>query len=207
MGNYGANSWMRIAGARLKKATMVAVLAVGLPAGSVASYCGVVILSGNLHTVEEGRVYRSAQLDRAGFERVIAEHHIKSILNLRGPNADQAWYQDEIAVTSELGVAHYDFALSARRQVAPARMRELVELVRNAPKPLLIHCRSGADRTGLAAALYRYSIQGKSPEDAAAELSLRYAHFPWLTSKTIAMDQSFGAWLELPRTSIAAGGG
>lgn len=166
-------------------------MAIGVPAASIGAYSGTVILSGNFHTVEEGQVYRSAQLGKADVESVISEHGIRSILNLRGPNVDQAWYRDEIAVAHELGIVHYDVGLSARRPVPLDLMQRLVEIVHQAPKPLLIHCRSGADRTGLVSALYRYAVEGKSAEEAEAELSLRYGHFPWLISKTNAMDQSF----------------
>lgn len=188
-------------GRRLKKAAMIAVLSVGVTAGSIASYCGAVVWSGNFHSVEEGQVYRSAQLDKADLESVIAAHGIKSILNLRGVNKGSSWYQDEIATSHAHGVTHYDIGLSARRRVTREEMQKLVETIRAAPKPLLVHCMSGADRTGLVSALYRYSIEGTSADDAAAELSLRYGHFPWLTSKTNAMDESFRAWLELPPTA------
>ena len=50
---------------------------------------------------------------------------------------------------------------------------------------------SGADRAGLVAALYSYAIDGKSAEAAAGQLSLLYGDFPYLTSGTIAMDESF----------------
>ncbi len=191
-------------GTRLTQAAKIAVVTVGLSAGSIASYCGAVVWNGNFHALEDGQVYRSAQLGKNDLARVIAAYGIKSILNLRGPNADQAWYRDELATSNEHGVVHYDFSLSSRRPVPPEVMTTLVEMVRTAPKPLLIHCKSGSDRTELVAALYRYSVEGKSADEAAAELSLRFGHFPYLTSKTGAMDESFRIWLERsPMTSAA----
>ena len=181
--------------ARFQKATMIAVIALGLPAGSIAAYCGLVVASGNVHTVAEGQVYRSAQLDKGSFDRLITAHAIKSIVNLRGAHADKAWYRDELASAAAHGVAHFDVALSAKRRLSPEAMAELVALLRSTPKPLLIHCQSGADRAGLVAALYRYAIDGDSAAVAAGELSLRYGHFPWLMSKSGAMDESFAVWV------------
>lgn len=50
-----------------------------------------------------------------------------------------------------------------------------------APKPLLIHCESGADRSGLAAALYLAAISGAGEEVAEEQLGLKYGHIsePW----------------------------
>ncbi len=68
-------------------------------------------------------------------------------------------------------------------------MNKLVKLMKEAKKPLLIHCKAGADRTSLASALYLYGTHDKqNPQEA---ISIVYGHFPWLGSKTKAMDESF----------------
>ena len=67
-------------------------------------------------------------------------------------------------------------------------MQKLINIVKNAKKPILIHCKAGADRTGLVSALYLYSIGDKN---ALKMLSLKYGHFPYLFSPTSAMDESF----------------
>jgi hypothetical protein len=102
---------MRMLLPRLRKIMLGAGLAVGLSAGTMGAYCGVVVWSGNFHTVEDGQLYRSAQLSKAGFAAAIDAHGIRSVLNLRGANPDSAWYIDELAVTSERGVAHWSAPL------------------------------------------------------------------------------------------------
>ena len=86
---------------------------------------------------------------------------------------------------------HYDLPLSANSLVDPATMARISALLRSAPKPVLIHCQSGADRSGLVAALYEYAIAARPLEDAQEQLSLLYGHFPYLWSRTGAMDKSF----------------
>ncbi len=91
-----------------------------------------------------------------------------------------------------MGVNHFDFGLSAHREVTDEEMEQILAVIRAAPKPVLIHCQMGADRTGLVSALYLYSIKEKSAAEAGRELSMRYGHFPYLFWRdTKAMDDSF----------------
>lgn len=142
---------------------------------------------GNFHEVEKGVVYRSALPGAEGLERAIGEHGVKSVLNLCGEKPESAWYADEVAVARRHGVTLVNLELSAESELAADQVAKLVAVLREAPKPLLIHCRAGADRTGLASALYVAS-QGGTYHDASAQLSVFFGHFPYLGSKTIAMD-------------------
>jgi protein tyrosine/serine phosphatase len=179
---------------KILKATLTALMVVGVTCTSYAAYCGVLIWSGNFHTVVKGEVYRSAQLNKAELAREIDARHIRSVLNLRGPHAGQQWYQDELAVSLEYGVAHYDIGISALKPVPAQKIAEILAVLRDAPKPILVHCESGADRTGFVSALYRYVINAQPAAVAERELSLRYGHFPYLTSRTGAMDESAEAF-------------
>jgi protein tyrosine/serine phosphatase len=81
--------------------------------------------------------------------------------------------------------------MSANREPNEALLTRLIETLRTVEMPVVIHCEGGADRTGLAAALYELLVMGRSAEVASAQLSFRYGHFPWLTSRTGAMDATF----------------
>jgi hypothetical protein len=59
----------------------------------------------------------------------------------------------------------------------------------------IIHCRGGADRSGLVAALCLFVDEGTSAKDADRQLSILYGHFPYLWSRTGAMDRSFWAFV------------
>ncbi len=179
----------------LIRSLKVAAVSVGLIAGSFGAYCGIIIYEGNVHAVQDGVLYRSAQLGKDGLGSVAHEYGIKSVLNLRGANAGSPWYDNELAESRELGLVHYDYPISAKRFVTGRQIAQILEIVRNAPKPLLIHCMSGADRSGLVAALYEYAIAGQSAKEADRQLSLVYGHFPYLTSRSGAMDDSFWAFV------------
>ncbi len=179
----------------LTRTLKAGVIAVGMTAGSIGAYWGVVQYQGNFHTVEEGALYRSAQLGGDELQKAVRDHGIRAILNLRGAHPGEAWYDDEIAVSKALAIAHYDYPLSASRIVTDKQIADLLGMLRDAPKPLLVHCKSGADRTGLVSALYRFSVDGKSADEADAQLTMLYGHFPYLTSRTRAMDDSFWAFV------------
>jgi protein tyrosine/serine phosphatase len=173
----------------------IGVVAVGLTAGSCGAYWGVIQYHGNFHAVKEGAFYRSAQLSKDELRSVIRDHKIRSVLNLRGAHPGQAWYDEEVAASRALGVAHYDYGLSAYRIVTSRQIGEVLDIIRDAPKPLLVHCKSGADRAGLVSALYRFADEGASAEQADRQLSVIYGHFPYLTSRSGAMDDSFWAFI------------
>ena len=94
-------------------------------------------------------------------------------------------------MAAQLGVTHYDVKLSAIREVESETLSTILAIMRQAPKPLLIHCQSGADRSGLIAAVYLFAIEGQRAEAAAQQLAFFYGHFPYLWSRSGAMDRSF----------------
>ena len=179
----------------LVRCLKIAGVSGGLIAAAIGGYWGILQYEGNFHAVSAGILYRSAQLNKDETRWAVREYAIKSVLNLRGAHAGQPWYDDEIAAAGELGLAHFDYPLSSKRFVTSQQIEEILDIVRKAPKPLLIHCKSGADRSGLVAAIYRFSDTGASAAEADRELSLVYGHFPYLTSRSGAMDDSFWAFV------------
>jgi protein tyrosine/serine phosphatase len=144
----------------------------------------------NFRVVTAG-LYRSGQLRSDEWSESLAEHPYRSVLNLRGPNPGKDWYDLERRFSAQHGLTHVDFQLSADAEPSRAQMNTLIAIMRSAPKPLLIHCKEGSDRSGLVAALYRLAIEGVPADEARRQLSLWYGHFPWLTSHTGAMDRAF----------------
>ncbi|SNS19145.1 Dual specificity phosphatase, catalytic domain [Humidesulfovibrio mexicanus] len=145
----------------------------------------------NLHAVADGMVYRSAQMDAATLRHTIREKGIKAILNLRGEKPGSNWYRKEMEAAQAADVLLLNHGLSAQREVSPDELEDVLRLMDRAPKPLLVHCEGGSDRTGLVIAAWVFSRGHRPTEEAYKQLSLRYGHFPYLWSNTDAMDKSF----------------
>ncbi|MGH7117794.1 MAG: tyrosine-protein phosphatase [Acetobacteraceae bacterium] len=189
------------AGRIARRAAMALGALVLASASAAAGWAGYLQATGNVHTVVSGALYRSAELGELGFERVIAHDHIRTVINLRGANPNRAWYKHEIVATQVTGVRHIDLAMSARRVPSARTLAEIRRVLETAPRPILIHCQGGADRTGLVAALYEFWIARLPPATAGGQLSFYYGHFPWLGSATNAMDKT---WHEVLHESPAA---
>lgn len=135
---------------------------------------------GNFHPITPREAYRSAQLDQDELEYYIHKFGIHSIINLRGNNVGESWYAKEIATSRKLGIRHYDLGvLSAGRRPSSHEIEKLLKIFRIAPRPVLIHCQGGADRSGLAAALWKMVIDGVPKSVAKKQLSIRYGHMPF----------------------------
>lgn len=158
---------------------------------SLVGYGFYTIENSNFHIIASGRAYRSAQMTEGELAACIEKYQIKSILNLRGENRSTDWYQHEIAAAQRMEVIHYDEQLTSGHELTVEQMNDLVALLRRAPKPVLIHCEAGADRTGLASALYCLAIEGQRTEEAAQQLSIWYGHVPFVRPLVSAMDRSF----------------
>ena len=156
-----------------------------------AAYIGLEIYSGNMHEVRAGELYRSAQPSAQDIARYQRNYGIKSIINLRGGNPNDQWYQEEIAASAASGIKHYDFRMKGSRELTDEQALALIDLMRNAPKPVLIHCHSGADRTGLAAAMYLAAISKQSEWTAERQMWLMYGHIPYSMGAAVAMNRTF----------------
>jgi len=127
----------------------------------------------NFHEVEKNILYRSKQLSPKKLRRYLKQFKIKSIINLRGKNEHAKWWKQEQQVAKELNVNFYNIPMSAKRFPHKKDLRFLLYLYDNANRPLLIHCRGGADRTGEAAALWILDQQKKHKNEALKQLSLK----------------------------------
>lgn len=151
--------------------------------------------SDNFDVVEAGVAYRSGQLWPDALAAVIRQNGIRTILSLSPPEPNEVWYQGELAATEFWHLVRYELPLSSQKELSAAELRCLLALLEDAPKPLLIHSKSGADSTGLAAAIFSYAVALRPADVAKRQLSIRYGHFPFLVSGTGAMDTTFQKFL------------
>jgi protein tyrosine/serine phosphatase len=135
----------------------------------------------NFHAVKEGVLYRSAQPSAADLRLVVRDYSIQSVINLRGAQIGQSWYDIEKRVSDELRLQRVDIAMSAARLPHREDLILLLDAFRVLPRPILIHCKAGADRTGEAAAIFAIDHLGWSREDALRQLRPYYGHVCKLT--------------------------
>ena len=145
----------------VRAARVGALVAVGLIVWRVHDYA----FGGNFDAIVAREAYRSGQLSGAQLREAIGTLGLRSVINLRGPH-DEAWYREEIESCAAAGVEHFDLPFSGRELPSPRNILQLMQLLREAPRPLLVHCLGGADRTGLASSLYLIEREGMSTQEA-----------------------------------------
>ncbi|HVK92354.1 MAG TPA: dual specificity protein phosphatase family protein [Mycoplana sp.] len=157
---------------------------------STGLYLAYLHVTGNFHEVIPGELYRSAQPSAAQLDDYVRRYGIKTVLNLRGPS-DRDWYRQEIAESRRLGIRHVDFRMSAQRLLTTEQSAALIAIMRDAPKPILVHCQAGADRSGLASVIYLQQIAKVDEETAEWQLSLIYGHIGLPFLGAYAMDATW----------------
>jgi protein tyrosine/serine phosphatase len=112
---------------------------------------------------------------------------IKTVINLRG---QRACGSDALSreAAAKLGLRHIDMAFESRGAPHRERILRFHAICQDLVEPALMHCKSGADRAGLASGLY-LMFQGGSSRDALAQLSWRFGH--WTRSRTGILDAFF----------------
>ncbi|MEQ4618930.1 MAG: dual specificity protein phosphatase family protein [Corticimicrobacter sp.] len=163
----------------------------------VALHAGINQMTGNFHEVIDGQVYRSAQPDGDDLREYVEEYGIRTVLNLRDEDHGE-WYQEESQAAAALGVRLVDYPVSSGKGLSVAAAEELALLMQTLPKPLLIHCEHGANRTGLASAIYVDAVAKGSELAAFWQLSPYYGHVP---IKGIGRYAIFTSYLDFQRLS------
>lgn len=128
----------------------------------------------NFAPVVPGRLYRANHPTPLWLASVTRRHGLRTLINLRGERrcGSEALSVDAAA---RLGLVHIYAPFESRGAPHRARILRLAEIFATMAEPALIHCKSGADRAGLAAGLF-VLMQGGSSQQALAQLSLRFLH-------------------------------
>lgn len=130
----------------------------------------------NFHEIDPGKLYRSAQMPAVELDLALSAYDIRTVINLRGANPGRGWYDEEKSVTQANGVLQVDISMSAKELPTRQNLIKLLDALKNSPRPILVHCQAGADRTGEASALYQMLYMNKSRAEAMAMLAPRYGH-------------------------------
>ncbi len=107
----------------------------------------------NFHKVDES-VYRGAQPTDEGF-RELAKMGVRTIIDLRGPEHSESHEQQ---VVEAAGMRYVSIPIKGMTQPTEAQISGALKVMNNSDGgPVFVHCRRGADRTGVVIACYRIS--------------------------------------------------
>ena len=129
----------------------------------------------NFHAVIPGKLYRCNHPTPARLARLKQRYHLHTLVNLRG---HRRCGSDALSreAAEHLGLAHIDMAFESRGAPHRERILRFHAIYQSMQFPALMHCKSGADRTGLAGGL-ALLFEGGTAADALGQLSWRYGHF------------------------------
>ncbi|MEZ5923773.1 MAG: sulfur transferase domain-containing protein [Hyphomicrobiaceae bacterium] len=149
------------------------------------------MLYSNRHQIAPG-AWRSAQPAPHDLRRY-ARQGIRTIVNLRGER-DCGAYRLEVKTCAEAGLKLIDFQVKSRATPEPETMLAAAKLFQEIEYPVLMHCKSGADRAGLMATLYMIFKERQPVADAMRQLDWRYGHFK--QANTGILDHVFEQYLK-----------
>ena len=161
------------------------LVAVGIIVGIIFYYF---YAGDNFHVVIEERIYRSAQLSENKLKRIIADKKLKTIINLRGKNEGKKIAEDN-------GIQYYSFRFVAHSLPNCTQLDALIEALKAAPRPLLLHCKGGADRTGFASALALAIEENPPLSELKQQFSLIYGVIPFTGSIGHLLFSQYENWL------------
>lgn len=154
----------------------------------------------NTHMLAPDRFWRTYQPSPAKLKKW-QQRGVRTIINLRG-QTPSGHYLLEREACENLGLTLVDFRVYSRE--APAR-----EIIHGARKlfseieyPAVMHCKSGADRTGMMGVLYRFFEHGMPLDQALEQLSFRYGHVRH--GKTGVIDHAFQTYIDHARKAGSA---
>lgn len=170
--------------------------AIGATLIAVAIYAGNILATNNFHAIVPGEAYRSAQVEPEEIIDYKNRYNIRSIISLRPRKPGKEWYEAEITTSEQMGITYINFPMDSGDALSDEEMAVLVDKMKTAEKPVLIHCENGANRTGLASALYLLGVKNIDAEEADDQLSVKYGHIHLGIFDTKAMRESFDDYID-----------
>ena len=140
----------------------------------------------------DDKLWRSSQPAPTDI-RWLAKRGLRTIINLRGGRAFGAWPL-EVEACAQAGIELVNLPMFSREPPTRENIHATKDVFDRIAYPALVHCKSGADRAGLAATLYLILHRNVPVAEAMQQLSFRYGHIR--SSRTGVLDAMFRTYLE-----------
>lgn len=144
----------------------------------------------NLYQIAPG-MWRANQPSPRQIAAHAKERGIRTIINLRGTST-RGYYLLEQEACETAGIELVDFQVFSRDTPTKEALLGARDLFARIEYPALMHCKSGADRAGLMAVLYKLLHEKVPFEEAREQLSFKYLHIKH--GKTGMLDWFFDAY-------------
>jgi protein tyrosine/serine phosphatase len=134
----------------------------------------------NFCVVSPGVLWRGASPTRADAAWLV-QHGVRTVVSLQldmRPAFESASLDPRVARSvSYFRVRDFPAVDVLTHHHLDERVSYVLAIINEAPKPVFVSCRAGVDRTGIIAAAYRVLVEGKSRQQAIAEMDA--FHSPW----------------------------
>lgn len=137
--------------------------------------------------------YRSSHPSPSFIKKLHQQHGIKTILSMRGKDLSGAYLLEKEAC-DKYGITLINHPMSSRSLPDVDKILQAKHILETAEYPILLHCKSGADRAGMMSVFYKLFIEKEPINDALKQLSMKYGHFRW--ADTGKLDYFFDSYLE-----------
>lgn len=136
--------------------------------------------------------WRAAQPTPTQIDRM-ARQGLRTIVNLRGGREHGSWPLEREACERN-DVKLIEFVVRSRETPSRDTIHEARRFFKELNYPVLVHCKSGADRAGMMSALYLILHENRPVREAMRQLSWRFGHFRF--ARTGVLDAFFDAYLK-----------
>lgn len=149
----------------------------------------------NFYTISSNgyqKAFRSNHPSGFYVKKLKRQHNINTIISMRRADTTGQYLLEKQAC-DQLGIELINHPMSSRAFPEPEKILEAKRILLTAQYPILIHCKSGADRAGIMSVFYKHFVEGQPISEALSQLSMKYGHFRW--ADTGKLDYFFEAFL------------
>lgn len=131
----------------------------------------------NFHALSDN-AFRSNHPSPGFIRRLKRKYGINTIISMR--RADETGqFLLEQETCEKLDIELINFPMSSRSLPNAEQVTQAKALLETVKYPILIHCKSGADRAGLMSVFYKHFIQQDPITESIEQLGMKYGHFRW----------------------------